>query len=93
MKFHVSQYEDMTVGNFKILEPVNDTPAPSPDLVFVPAVAAAMTGERLGRGGGYYDEFLSQVDAPTICVLPEWAVLADVPFEGRDQRVGKIIGV
>ncbi len=93
MKFHVSQYEDMTVGNFKILEPANDTPAPSPDLILIPAVAAAMTGERLGRGGGYYDEFLSKVDAPTLCVLPEWAVLKDIPFDARDQRVGKVIGI
>jgi len=93
MKFHVSKYEDMTVGNFKILEPTNDTSAPSPDLILVPAVAAAITGERLGRGGGYYDEFLSQVDAPTICILPEWAVLIDIPFEARDERVGKVIGV
>ena len=93
MKFYISKYEDMSVGNFKILEPSTGILAPSPELILVPAVAAATTGERLGRGGGYYDEFLSQVDAPTVCVLPEWAVVSDIPFESRDQRVGKVIGV
>ena len=93
MKFYISKYEDLVPGNFKILEPSIENLAPSPDLVLVPAQAVAMTGERLGRGGGYYDEFLSQNDAPTVCVQPEWAVLKDIPFESHDQRVGRVIGV
>lgn len=93
MKFYVSHYEDLVSGNLNILEPLPGVIAPKPDLILVPAQAAAPTGERLGRGGGYYDEFLSHHDVPTICVLPEWAVMEDVPTEARDQRVGKVIGV
>jgi 5-formyltetrahydrofolate cyclo-ligase len=93
INFYSSRFEDLREGKFRILEPVGDVSASSPDLILVPAVAAAITGERLGRGGGFYDAFLAQVDAPTVCVLPEWAVLNDVPFEAHDQRVGKVIGV
>lgn len=93
MRFYISHYEDMTVGNFKILEPSTENPASSPDLILVPAVAASMRGERLGRGAGYYDAFLSQNNASTVCVLPKWSVLEDIPFEAHDQRVGEVIGV
>ncbi len=93
MKFYISKYEDLVMGNYKILEPSTEILAPNPDLVLVPAVAVAKTGERLGRGRGYYDRFLSNMDASTVCVLPEWAVLKDIPFDAHDQRVGKVIGV
>jgi 5,10-methenyltetrahydrofolate synthetase len=93
MKFYISQYEDLVPGNFNILEPLPEVLASKPDLILVPAQAAAFTGERLGRGGGYYDVFLSDKDIPTVCVLPEWAVLKDLPSDARDQRVGKVIGV
>ncbi len=93
MKFYLSQYEDLVPGNLNILEPVPEVLAPKPDLILVPAQAASLTGERLGRGGGYYDEFLSKINIPTVCVLPEWAVLKNIPVDGHDQRVGKVIGV
>ena len=93
MKFYLSRYEDLVSGNLNILEPLPEVLAPKPDLILVPAQAAAPTGERLGRGGGYYDAFLSDKDIPTVCVLPEWAVQKDIPSDARDQRVGKVVGV
>jgi 5,10-methenyltetrahydrofolate synthetase len=93
MKFYISLYEELVSGKFEIQEPVPENLAGEPDLILVPAVAAATTGERLGRGGGYYDEFLSKTKVPTICILPKWAVLPKIPFEARDQRIGKVIGV
>ncbi len=93
MKFYISLYEDLVPGKFGILEPVQQNLAGEPDLIIVPAVAAAITGERLGRGGGYYDEFLSKTNAPTVCVLPQWAVLSEIPCEARDQRIGKVLGI
>lgn len=93
MHFAVSFYEDLVIGNFNLLEPLHKDLAPAPDLIIVPAVAAAKTGERLGRGGGFYDAFLSKTDVSTICILPKWAVLETIPVNSRDQRVGKVVGV
>lgn len=93
MKFYVSKFEDLKAGKFNILEPLSDEVAPSPDLIIVPAVAASAAGERLGRGGGFYDQFLCSADAPTVCVLPEFARVEGLPVEGHDVGVDKVIFV
>lgn len=93
MEFFVSDWDDLCSGKFGILEPSTGELAGEPDLVLVPAVAAAPTGERLGRGGGFYDQFLYTVCASTCCVLPEWAVLSEIPMEPHDVRVDRVISV
>jgi 5-formyltetrahydrofolate cyclo-ligase len=61
----------------------------SADLVLVPALAAAPDGMRLGRGGGSYDRVLARVGAgiPTIALLYDGELLAEVPSGPHDQRV------
>lgn len=93
MPFFVVEWGNLRPGKFGILEPPAEGRTPPPDFVIVPAVAAALTGERLGRGGGFYDQFLCSNPAPTICVLPEWAVLSEIPTEAHDQRVDRVIDV
>ncbi len=63
-----------------------------PDVIFVPAITVDKSGNRLGRGWGCYDRFLSgQSDALTICVVPECAVVDNLPTEPHDIAVNKII--
>ena len=93
MKFFVSSFDDLKKGKFDILEPSADILAPSADLVIVPAVAGAKSGERLGRGAGFYDQFLCSSSSPTVCVLPEFARVNDLPMEGHDVRVDRVIFV
>lgn len=73
-----------------------------PDLIFVPAIAVDKNGNRLGRGWGCYDKFLSnlglqgpsgQREPLIICVVPECAMVDNVPCEPHDMAVRKIIVV
>ncbi len=56
--------ESLPVGAYGIREPDGEEVPPERiDLVLVPALAFDLHGNRLGRGGGYYDRFLA---APTM---------------------------
>ncbi len=60
------------------------------DLVVVPALAADVTGARLGRGGGSYDRALAQVrpGIAVVALLADDAELrGDVPVAEHDRRV------
>ena len=94
MKFYISQYEDLRSGKFGMGEPIVSSKnfGKDPDLVFVPAMAIDRDGDRLGRGGGFYDRFLeNHPEVKTISVMPEFSVVLDVPKETHDMRVGEVI--
>jgi 5-formyltetrahydrofolate cyclo-ligase len=61
----------------------------SADLVLVPALAVDHSGQRLGRGGGSYDRALARVGPriPTVALLYDPELLAEVPVAPHDQRV------
>ena len=63
------------------------------DCVFVPGMAFDRKGVRLGRGGGFYDSFLSQAPAKLACVgLFFSAQKVDaVPHEPHDQALRSVI--
>ena len=64
MCFYDYSPERMQVGAFGIEEPMGDVecPAEAIDLIIVPARAFTRRGERLGRGGGFYDKYMSLSD-------------------------------
>ena len=63
------------------------------DLVIVPGVAFTVQGYRLGRGGGYYDHFLSQLEPRTtsVALAFEMQILTEIPVEEKDVPVDYII--
>jgi len=55
--------------------------------LLIPALAFDGRGYRLGRGGGYYDRYLSELRALRIGVIPSSRILPEVPHEDFDQPV------
>jgi 5-formyltetrahydrofolate cyclo-ligase len=59
------------------------------EVVLVPALAVDVAGNRLGRGGGFYDRALARVGprVPVIALLYDSELLPSVPALPHDQRV------
>ena len=62
-------------------------------LILVPGLAFTRAGQRLGRGGGYYDRFLASLPATTVKlgVCFDLQLVAELPVEPHDQRVDAIV--
>jgi 5-formyltetrahydrofolate cyclo-ligase len=63
------------------------------DLVLVPGLAFTLRGERLGRGGGFYDRLLASLPARTRTVGVCFAcqVVSQLATESHDARVGRVV--
>ncbi|UYM06637.1 5-formyltetrahydrofolate cyclo-ligase [Solicola gregarius] len=63
------------------------------DVVLLPALAVDPAGHRLGRGAGYYDRALVDVDAgtPLVALVFDDEVLTDVPTEPHDVPVDLVV--
>jgi 5-formyltetrahydrofolate cyclo-ligase len=77
------------VGARRFLEPPADAPVAQRgeiDLVVVPALAAALSGHRLGFGLGFYDSLLPDVRPPAQAVIVafDFQLLAELPVMPHD---------
>lgn len=63
------------------------------DIYLVPGLAFDLAGNRLGRGGGYYDMELAKrrPDSLTIGVTLESRIVTSIPAEPHDQPVSHIV--
>ena len=62
------------------------------DLVLVPAVAYTAQGNRIGRGGGYYDRFLPHcAKAVPMGVAFEAQVVDEMPVNAHDQNIRYLV--
>lgn len=84
-------------GRFGIPEPTGEEAVVGQDrdglIIFVPGVAFDLRGNRLGRGGGWYDRILEQLGdgARIVALAYEVQILESVPAESWDQKVHYII--
>lgn len=89
--------ESVAVGQFGIREPVFDQsrviPPDTFDLVLVPGAAFTANGDRLGRGGGFYDRLLSSPGfrAFKVGVCFSRQIMESLPLEQHDQRVHRVV--
>ncbi len=92
----IKSLDDLKKGKFGLLEPSDDAPVISPDdidLCVVPATAFDRYGYRIGRGGGYYDRFLSALPETSVTagLIYEKFLVSLVPTDEYDRRVEYII--
>jgi 5-formyltetrahydrofolate cyclo-ligase len=76
-------------GPMGILEPQG--PKVAPDLLIIPAVAVDLRGNRLGRGKGFYDRALAQLEVPAFAVVFASEVIEKLPFEPHDRAVNGVV--
>ena len=83
----------LSLGAFHIEEPVgNDTTdVREIDLIIVPGVGYDASGNRVGRGKGYYDRLLAESRALKIGVAYDFQVVENIDCEPHDMKVDIII--
>lgn len=96
MRFFRYDPTTQIVGSFGIEEPGNGAVLCAPseiELMVVPGVAFTATGDRMGRGRGYYDKYLSQSDfrGYTIGVGYAHQLVDSLPVEEHDRRLDKVV--
>ncbi len=87
---------DLTVGRYGLREPVAGAgvvPIEDMEAVLVPGLGFDDRGGRLGRGGGFYDRFLSRLPEGAARIGVAWSgrVVDRVPMEAWDQKVDMLV--
>ena len=88
---------ELEKGKKGILEPKKEYyrlfPSENIDLIIVPGVAFDLSGNRIGRGFGYYDNFLRKVrsSAKIVALAFEMQIVKKIPNDKNDIPVHKII--
>ncbi len=95
MDFYDYVPERLSSGAFGIDEPAGEKAARVEDIdvMIVPARAFTPEGDRLGRGKGYYDRYLSRKGFRAVCIGVCFAeqMVKNIPCDAHDRRVDMVI--
>ena len=82
---------DLQPGSYGLMEPSPEASPPvnldDVDLAILPCVTCNHLGQRLGKGGGYYDRFLSHYRGGTVLLCREKLIREEIPVEPHDYPV------
>ncbi|MDD5832975.1 MAG: 5-formyltetrahydrofolate cyclo-ligase [Clostridiales bacterium] len=91
-------FEDLEPGHYGILEPRAGLKPAEPSeydsetaAAFIPCVAAAKDGKRLGHGAGYYDRFLEGRSMKKLMLVYGKQLLDDIPCDSHDLVMDRVI--
>lgn len=93
----VNDPDELVASRWQLREPVMREPnlqaLEKIDLLVVPGLAFSLNGERLGRGGGYYDRLLARdvVRAYKMGVCFDVQMFPRLPLESHDVQVDAVI--
>lgn len=85
--------QDLAKGKFGIEEPIGKafTAFQEIDLAIIPGVGFDKQGNRLGRGKGYYDRILPEIQAPKIGICYHFQLFDTIPTNQYDQPMNEVI--
>ncbi len=81
---------EIKTGKFGVREPgptCGEISLDQFDLVLVPGMAFDLSGNRLGRGRGFYDRLLAKVSGIKCGVAFDFQLLERIPTEPHDAKV------
>lgn len=90
----ISSLDNLSPGLMGIPEPSADAPTVAPSeisLLVTPCLAADRSGRRLGRGGGYYDRFLTQYKGAVVLLCRERLLQDCIPADAHDIPVTPVL--
>ena len=92
-RFHFTEWRDLVKNKEGFLEPKIgfDDDMSDIDLIITPCVAVSMSGQRVGHGGGYYDNLLRKTYAPKYVLAFELQIFNEIERNYHDIRIDKII--
>lgn len=79
---------------YNIPEPPTEALSLSPteiDFTLIPCASCNQKGDRLGRGGGYYDRFLREYKGAAALVCRESLMRKHIPLEAHDVNVPLVV--
>jgi 5-formyltetrahydrofolate cyclo-ligase len=70
------------------MQPIGEVIEPDElDLIIAPALSVDAFGNRLGRGGGFFDRYLDNFEGPVAAVVYEHEFVPELPSESHDRPV------
>ena len=90
----ISSLRGLSPGAMGIPEPSPDAPTIAPseiDFLVIPCLACDRSGNRLGRGGGYYDRFLRGYRGASVLLCREAMLRDSVPMDAHDVSLPLVL--
>ncbi len=95
LEFHeIKNLDELELGEYSIRAPKAEAPKieiSKIDLLVVPALAFTKTGDRLGRGGGFFDRVLQKFAGVSVGLAFDFQMLPELPIEEWDKKVSRVL--